>query len=55
MMSDKAIKKLKCFQGEIAKRILQMPKWYSIQRRNYIEVNEVLASISGKSTAGAWL
>ena len=29
IMSDESIKKLECFQGEIAKRILQMPKWYS--------------------------
>ena len=29
VMSSESIKKLECFQGEVAKRILQMPKWYS--------------------------
>ena len=29
IMSCESIKKLECFQGKIAKRILQMPQWYS--------------------------
>ena len=29
VMSTEAIKKLECFQAEMAKRILQLPKWYS--------------------------
>ena len=29
IMSAEAIKMLECFQGEVAKRILQLPKWYS--------------------------
>ena len=29
IMSCESIKKLECFQGEIAMRILQMPQWYS--------------------------
>ena len=29
IMSCKSIKKLECFQGEIAKRVLQMPHWYT--------------------------
>ena len=28
-MSPASTQMLKCFQGEIAKRILQLPKWYS--------------------------
>ena len=28
-MSAESIKMLECFQGEVAKRILQLPKWYS--------------------------
>ena len=29
IMSAESIKMLECFQGEVAKRILQLPKWYS--------------------------
>ena len=29
VMSPECVRKLECFQGEIAKRILQLPKWYS--------------------------
>ena len=28
-MSAESIKMLECFQGEVAKLILQLPKWYS--------------------------
>ena len=28
-MSTESLKKLECFQGEIAKRILKLPKWFS--------------------------
>ena len=29
VMSPESIRMLECFQGEVAKRILQLPKWYS--------------------------
>ena len=29
VMSPECVRKLECFQGEMAKRIFQLPKWYS--------------------------
>ena len=36
VMSAESIKMLECFQGEIAKRILQLPKWYSNTTANVV-------------------